>query len=204
MTTVDWSKAPEGATHYRPQCGLFYREDCGLFFWDDAHWIKSDEPELLTCRNGGLIPRPTSATDPAHQQSAEVGKGILMFGASLSCGAVAAEQENERLKKALADAELRECKLLALYSKAEATIGAALIEFETHGKMNGEYAQEWLGSFMENTETPWHLYDDATKFYELYKMDYPLTVAQHQENVKKLDAVFDADMARMKEQDDEN
>ena len=33
------------------------------------------------------------------------------------------DAEIEQLKTALADAELRECKELALYSKAEATIG---------------------------------------------------------------------------------
>ena len=110
---------------------------------------------------------------------------------ALRTAAIADAAEIERLKKALADAELRECKQLALYSKAEATIGAALIDIK-----NADNVECWLGGFMENTETPWHLYDDAAKFYELYAMDFPLTVAEHQANVKKLNAVFDADMAR--------
>jgi hypothetical protein len=109
------------------------------------------------------------------------------------------QAEIDALKAALADAELRECKQLALYSKAEATIGAALINIE-----NDDDAECWLGNFMENTETPWHLYDDPEKFYRLYAMEFPLTVAQHRENVKQLNAVFDADMARLEGANDAN
>lgn len=46
MNTIDWSKAPEGATHYRNYGGLFrwYRiDDNGVMCWTDMNgWHKSE------------------------------------------------------------------------------------------------------------------------------------------------------------------
>jgi hypothetical protein len=61
METIDWSKAPEGDTHYHRPNGHFYREIAGeLMVFIDGEWQKSHLPGLSRER---LIPRP--ATQPA-------------------------------------------------------------------------------------------------------------------------------------------
>jgi hypothetical protein len=152
------------------------------------HKVLRTEPHLFTVgcidANGNFDP----VEDFDNHQDAQMACDLLNTPASVL-------KQIDALKAKLAAAELRECQQLALYSKAEATIGAALIDIKNHDNV-----ECWLHGFIENTTTPWHLYDDAEVFHSRYAMEWPLSVAQHQENVKKLDAVFESDIARLEKQ----
>jgi hypothetical protein len=141
--------------------------------------------------------RDLSEVMPTHYFEVQAIERLQAENAMLRTAAIADAARIAELESELAAADLRECKNLALYSKAEATIGAGLIDIGQPEKV-----EQRLSGFMQNTETPWHLYDDAQKFYDLYKMGFPLTVAEHLENVKKLNAVFDADMLREEQSHD--
>ncbi|TWI48035.1 hypothetical protein IQ22_04228 [Pseudomonas duriflava] len=55
--SIDWSKAPEGTTHYSKFSGLYYKlEGDAVFYWDSAYngWRESNFPDKQ------LVPRPTS------------------------------------------------------------------------------------------------------------------------------------------------
>ena len=57
---IDWSKAPEGATHYNPQCGDWYMvdSDC-VSYWSYSHsnWLESSH---WNARKVFCIARPTT------------------------------------------------------------------------------------------------------------------------------------------------
>lgn len=62
MKEIDWSKAPEGATHWTPESDVvcpFLREDNGVWFWwSDSSWVPfygtSWNSQLL-----GIVKRPS-------------------------------------------------------------------------------------------------------------------------------------------------
>ena len=58
MTTIDWSKAPEGATHYRARIKTFYKQDVRAYEWDTVEWrmISNDLGEFRW--SSDLIERP--------------------------------------------------------------------------------------------------------------------------------------------------
>lgn len=59
MSEIDWSKAPEGATHYHKPNGFFYcRISDVLMVFRQGEWHES---HLLTLSQQALIPRPSSA-----------------------------------------------------------------------------------------------------------------------------------------------
>jgi hypothetical protein len=90
--------------------------------------------------------------------------------------------------------ELDQRQWNALFHQLDAVIGAALIDKENW--------QDWLESYMDNADTPYHLYTDAEEFHRNYTMQCPLTIDQHKADIARLNAVFAADLARGDE--DEN
>ena len=70
---IDWSKAPEGATHYRAPggmyCGGFYKRepDGQWFFFIDAQWEFLEKPEENAARP--LIPRPAKPEPKEWEES---------------------------------------------------------------------------------------------------------------------------------------
>lgn len=46
MSEIDWSKAPDGATHYRPQFGYWYKQDVHAWVWIDSGWARMDRDDL--------------------------------------------------------------------------------------------------------------------------------------------------------------
>lgn len=58
---IDWSKAPEGATHYRESVRTFYKQDARAYEWDTVEWrvIANDLGEFRWC--SALIERPVTA-----------------------------------------------------------------------------------------------------------------------------------------------
>lgn len=70
---IDWSKAPEGATHYRAPggmyCGGFYKRepDGQWFFFVDAQWEFLEKPEENAAHP--LIPRPAKPEPKEWEES---------------------------------------------------------------------------------------------------------------------------------------
>lgn len=61
---IDWSKAPDGATHYRKTNKRFYKRDCGAwFFWTDLEMAWKASEDLVALSNEALIPRPEADFD---------------------------------------------------------------------------------------------------------------------------------------------
>lgn len=64
MTEIDWSKAPESATHADPHGDAFYRADFeGMYVWlpDTAMWLLDTRTSL-----NSLVPRPDPVNHPEH------------------------------------------------------------------------------------------------------------------------------------------
>lgn len=77
---VDWSKAPEGATHYAPAEGVFY----ACFYKDDFKqvWVCDDESEQWysqwpsLAKGRSVIPRPEPITDTRRDPVLEMARSI--------------------------------------------------------------------------------------------------------------------------------
>lgn len=70
---IDWSKAPEGATHYREPGGMYYggfykQSPEGWFFFVDASWEHMETPDKSD--SNPLIPRPTKPAAPEYPRIA--------------------------------------------------------------------------------------------------------------------------------------
>lgn len=60
---VDWSSAPEGATHYAAKYSQYYkRTGYGVMLWDADEWVRLVEFTTTDLDNMGAIPRPTSTS----------------------------------------------------------------------------------------------------------------------------------------------
>lgn len=46
MSEVDWSKAPEGATHYQTEADIWYKQTHAAYQWDCGQWIKLGRSDL--------------------------------------------------------------------------------------------------------------------------------------------------------------
>lgn len=86
MSVIDWSKAPEGATHYMPEsdvwtCGFWKKEDGGNYFHGGDEWrLTFAEP----FHNPRLISRPTDQP--------WTGAGLPPVGAVVECTFAAERQ----------------------------------------------------------------------------------------------------------------
>jgi hypothetical protein len=82
MSTIDWSKAPEGATHYANSDKLLYpwhnSNTKSFYNHDTERWIDYASERSFQLAIVGAIPRPTT-----QQYFDDIQKGIDMFGDAL-------------------------------------------------------------------------------------------------------------------------
>lgn len=69
--SIDWSKAPEGATHYSKRFGEFYKAEDGFLLNyqnEQMQWIvlKEWHVDILNCEHLAMVKRPESITDVAR------------------------------------------------------------------------------------------------------------------------------------------
>jgi len=69
--SIDWSKAPEGATHYSKIFGEFYKAEDGFLLNyqnEQMQWIvlKEWHVDTLNCEHLAMVKRPESITDVAR------------------------------------------------------------------------------------------------------------------------------------------
>ena len=55
---IDWSKAPEGATHYHTEADIWYKQTHAAYQWDCGQWIKLERSDLGEYALRGLVERP--------------------------------------------------------------------------------------------------------------------------------------------------
>ncbi len=91
--------------------------------------------------------------------------------------------------------ELNLCQQIVLHNNALTVIGAALIDLS---KGDEDTAEEWLSNALENADSyEWSLFTDSQEYYDHIKLEWPKTVAEHQENLKVLNERYDVLNARL-------
>ena len=92
--------------------------------------------------------------------------------------------------------QLHYCQSVSMHTSKVAVLGAIAIELE---KGNLETAKDWCFEALDQSDcSEWQLYQDANEFYQSHKLEYPMSVVEHRENVKQHNAVLDADKAKWK------
>lgn len=66
MKDIDWSKAPEGATHYQIEVDIWYKQNHAAYQWDNGEWIKLARSDLGKYTLPGLVERPAHAEWPGQ------------------------------------------------------------------------------------------------------------------------------------------
>ena len=87
--------------------------------------------------------------------------------------------------------QLHYCQSVSMHTSKVAVLGAIAIELE---KGDLETAKDWCFKVLDLSDcAEWQLYQDANEFYQSHKLEYPMSVVEHRENVRQHNAVVEAD-----------
>lgn len=99
--------------------------------------------------------------------------------------------ERDALRVRVAEMDLQQCKDAALYDKLYGAIQGAIID----------ECVDCLYNVIEG-EPIYELYASSSDYFKAYHLPYPITVEGHRIEIARINAVFDADVERLRLRDE--